>query len=329
MLLADDFPANYEFYQIFTMSKINRRKFVANTAASAAGWMLGNSIIPLFPASHEPCRDTAGVGSIMQEVLKYRKIDSHAHVFFNLKNSPEAEVEYAQRLGIDRLMISKFLPSNSKATPDAFRESNDITIKCMKRFPDRLIGTMVFNVRYQKETLEEIQRCVDAGMVGAGELYTQVKINDPLYYPIIEKFIDLKMIMMQHSIVGYSRAKRYASEPVSGSLPEDFVEIAKRYPEAMFQYAHIAGGVDWQYACKALVNSPNVYVDLSGSNNEAGMIDFALEHLGEDRLLFGCDGSFYQGVGHMFSAKLTENQKKKIFFENYNHILRKSGNHIA
>ena len=310
------------------MTKINRRKFVADSAASAAGLLLGSHLMGFATKKDEyPVTDIQS-RNIMKEVLKYRKIDSHAHVFFNFKNSPEAEVDFAERLGIDRLMISKFLPSNSKATPEVFRESNDIAIKCMKKYPARLIGTMVFNVTYQKESLDEIDRCVDAGMVGAGELYTQVKINDPLYYPIIEKFIDLKMIMMQHSIVGYSRVKRYASEPNSGSLPEDFVDIAKRYPEAMFQYAHIAGGIDWEYACKTLTNSPNVYVDLSGSNNVANMIDFAMKYIGEDRLLFGCDGSFYQGVGHMFSAKLTEAQRKKIFFENYNNILKKSGNNI-
>ena len=311
------------------MTKINRRNFVANTAASAAGLLLGGSFLSCSSTEKASAIAEFNNRDIIKEVMKYRKIDTHAHVFFNFKNSPEAEVDFAERLGIDRLMISKFLPSNSIATPEVFRESNDITIRCVKQHPERLIGAMVFNVKYQKESLEEIDRCVDAGMVGTGELYTQVKINDPLYYPIIEKFIDLKMIMMQHSIVGYSRVKRYAAEPISGSLPEDFVDIAKRYPEAMFQYAHIGGGIDWEYACKTLKNSPNVFVDVSGSNNVANMIDFAMKYLGEDRLFFGCDGSFYQGVGHMFSAKLTEVQRRKIFFENYNNILKKSGNQVS
>lgn len=312
------------------MLKINRRKFVSGTAASVSGLLLGNSLMGF--ASEEkllvPGVETKK-GNLMKEVMKYRKIDSHSHVFFTTVNSPDGEVDFAERLGIDRLMVSKFLPKFSKATPEAFRESNDMVIKCVKQYPDRLIGTMVFNAAYQKESLEEIDRCVDAGMVGAGELYTQVKINDPLYYPIIEKFIGLEMIIMQHSIVGYSRVKRYPSEPESGSLPEDFVDIAKRYPEAMFQYAHIGGGIDWEYACKTLKNSPNVYVDISGSNNEANMIDFAMKYIGEDRLLFGCDNSFYQGVGHVFSAKLTESQRRKIFFENYNNILKKSGNNVS
>lgn len=311
------------------MIKINRRKFVTNTAASAAGLVLGSRLMGFTSKEEARVSDTESrKKDLMREVIKYRKIDSHAHVFFNSMNSPEFELDFANRLGIDRLMISKFMSRASKATPEVFRESNDIAIKCMKQHPDKLIGTMVFNVTYQKESLEEIDRCVDAGMVGAGELYTQVKINDPLYYPIIEKFIDLKMIMMQHSIANYSQVKLFHREPKGGSLPEDFVDIAKRYPQAMFQYAHIGGGIDWEYACKALKDSPNVYVDVSGSNNVANMIDFAMKYIGEDRLLFGCDGSFYQGVGHMFSAKLTDAQRRKIFFENYNNILKKSGNNV-
>jgi predicted TIM-barrel fold metal-dependent hydrolase len=55
------------------------------------------------------------------------------------------------------------------------------------------------------------------------------------------------------------------------------------------------------------------------------MVDFAVEWLGEDRVFFGCDSSFYQGVGKILSSGLTEMQKRKIFYDNYNNILKKSG----
>jgi predicted TIM-barrel fold metal-dependent hydrolase len=50
-----------------------------------------------------------------------------------------------------------------------------------------------------------------------------------------------------------------------------------------------------------------------------------MKYIGEDRLVFGCDYGFYQGVGHMFSAKLTDAQRKKIFFENISKRLKKGG----
>jgi predicted TIM-barrel fold metal-dependent hydrolase len=70
-------------------------------------------------------------------------------------------------------------------TPEQFREYNDLTIKAIKKYPDHLLGGFVLNPTYKKEALEEIKRCTDAGMIGPGELYYRVKINDPLYYLII------------------------------------------------------------------------------------------------------------------------------------------------
>ncbi len=310
------------------MLNINRRKFVANTAASAAGILLGNGLMGFASKANSASSLTEDKKvNLMQQVMKYRKIDSHAHVYFT-DDSPGTQIAFADRLGIGKLMISRNMEPFSKGLPEEFRKCNDLVIRCMKQYPHRLIGMMVLNPTYRKESLEEIKRCVDAGMVGTGELYNHVKINDPLFYPIIEKFIDLKMIIHMHTAIGYSRVKLDPGEPKNISLPEDFVDIARRYPEAMFQFAHIGGGIDWEYACKTLKNSPNVYVDVSGSNNEANMIDFALKYLGEDRLLFGCDNSFYQGVGHIFSAKLTDAQRKKIFFENYSTILKKGGKNV-
>jgi predicted TIM-barrel fold metal-dependent hydrolase len=128
--------------------------------------------------------------------------------------------------------------------------------------------------------------------------------------------------------VGGKRTK-YGNIQPNASIPEDFAEAAGRYPEAMFQYAHTGGGGDWQYACKIIKDFPNIYVDTSGSNNEGTMIDYALRYLGEDRLLFGTDSSYYQGVGTILASKLNEVQKKKIFFENYNNILKRSGRNIS
>ena len=307
------------------MQKLNRRRFVANTAASAAGLMVG-SLLSGFTNHEDP--DSSFSESKkkdwMSEVLKYRKIDAHAHVDQD-NYKLEVNLDFADRLGIEKLMVSDFLRPHTEGLPDDFRTRNNFVIKCMKEHPGRFIGTVILNPRYQKESLEEIDRCRDAGMIGLGELYNQVKINDPLYYPIIEKCIDINWNIMMHSAIGYSRVKLDPNEPKNISLPEDFADIAKRYPEAMFQYAHIGGGIDWEYACKVLKDSPNVFLGTAGSNNEANMIDFAMKYVGEDRIVFGCDYSFYQGVGHVFSAKLTEAQRKKIFFENISKRLKKGG----
>ena len=162
------------------MLKINRRKFVANTVSSGAGLLLGSRLLGLSQKEDIMAEAGAKNAGLMQEVLKYRKIDSHAHVDEG-GYRPEVNLDFADRLGIDKLMISDFIRPHTEGTPDDFRTRNDFVIKCIKAHPDRFIGTVVLNPKYQKESLAEIDRCRDAGMIGLGELYNQTKINDPLY----------------------------------------------------------------------------------------------------------------------------------------------------
>jgi predicted TIM-barrel fold metal-dependent hydrolase len=301
---------------------MNRRKFFARAAVSASALAVGSHLM----AFSEKKGKKPGDGNLMKEVLKYRKIDSHAHVFFT-EDSPDTQIEFADRLGIEKLVISRPMAPGGAGKPEEFIKCNNLVLEAVKRYPDRFIGQPTINPTYPKESMEELKRCKDLGMVGL-KLYNHVKLNDPLFYPVIEKFIDWKMIILMHVGIGKSRVEFDSREPENVTIPEYFIDVSKRYPEAMFQLAHLGGGIDWLNACKAVKDLPNVFVDASGSNNAGGMFDFAMEYIGEDRLFFGCDNSFFQGVGTVLSANLTERQRQKIFFENYNNILRKAGRHV-
>jgi len=301
---------------------VTRRTFCSNTALSAAGLFLGANIkgtgVEMLPGS--------SAYDVMKEALRYRKIDSHTHIYLSPTVTPELLLDYADRLGIERLVISRPITSMEKTHKD-FADSNDLIIKAKKQYPDRFIAQFTLNPAFGKESLEEIKRCVDQGMVGL-KVYYQVKINDPLFYPVIEKMIDLKMIILMHACSALGRGgyrTEYGNLYPSESTPEDFIDVARRYPEAMLQFAHTGGGGDWEYECKALKDYPNIFVDVSGSNNEGNMIDYAVKYLGEDRLFYGSDNSYYQSVSNILSADLTEEQRKKIFFDNYNNMLGKGG----
>jgi predicted TIM-barrel fold metal-dependent hydrolase len=325
---------------------INRRKFIFNTALTTAGTLVAGKFTEAH-SHHKPLSEHSAETSmakaydIMAEVKKYRKLDAHVHP--NLasddmevqKKHAEVLYTYCERLNVDRLFLSNPVTKIINGVPDgsveAFVTHNNTVINMIKLHPDKFSGCFTFNPVHKKESLDEIKRCVDHGLVGA-KVYYQTKINDPAFYPLIEKMIDLKMIMLMHAEcqigVGGYRMKYNGNKPSNVSLPEDFVDIAKRYPEMMFQFAHIGGGGDWEYMCKTLANSPNVYVDCSGSNNEEHMIDFAVKTLGEDRIFFGSDNCYYQSVGKVLASNLTDAQKRKVFFENFNNILRKAGNHV-
>lgn len=306
---------------------ISRRKFIKSASIATAGIVLADK-----PETLKPVENSSTTSyNILKEASKYRKIDAHEHV--GLGGTIEYQIDMADRLGIEKLVVSKIISadSGSKATPEEFRACNDEVLKVMKKYPERYMGWCFINPVYGRESLEEINRCVGEGMIGL-KVYNQVKINDSLFYPVIEKMTYLKMIILMHAHCGLGvggKRTKYGNIQPNSSIPEDFAEAAERYPEALFQYAHTGGGGDWQYACKMLKDYRNVYIDTSGSNNEGSMVDYALDYFGEERLFFGTDSSYYQGIGTILSSKLSDIQKRKIFFENFNEVLKRSGNNIS
>lgn len=308
------------------MNPISRLSFIKNTAVSTADLLLGKpagGFVPEHAAVAAPY-------DVVQEILKYPKIDAYAHAYLQDAQA-KVQMAYADSLGIEKLFISVPIAKKMGETPEEIRAYNNLVLKAVKRHPDRLTGQLTINPVHQKASIEEIRRCIGEGMVGM-KIYNQVRISNPLFYPVIEKFIDYKMIIHVHGEsqlgVGGYRMKYDVKTTPEISLPEDFTAVAKRYPEALFQYAHIGGGSDWEYACKAFRNYPNIYVDTGGSNNEENMIAFAVKTLGEDRVLFGCDGAYFQGAGKIVAADLTPRQKQKVFFDNYNALLKRSGRNI-
>jgi predicted TIM-barrel fold metal-dependent hydrolase len=307
--------------------RINRRKFLSSTSISAAGLVLGSNVAGCTSRKDQPVSSY----DIMKEVMKYRKIDAHCHPESDLVK----QLEIADRMGIEKSQISMPVTNftgNEPEGPDQVRKNNDIVIDAVKKYPERFIGFFTLNPLFRKESLEEIKRCTDMGLIGY-KGYTQAKINDPVYYPIIEKLIDLKMVIFMHAfcqlgMAGY-RMKYDIGRFQYTTTPEDMADAAGRYPQATFHFAHIAGGGDWEYECKILKDYPNVYVDTGGSNNEENIIDFAIKHLGEDRIFFGTDNCYHHGVGKILASNTTDDQKRKIFFDNYTAVLKKGGRYGA
>lgn len=319
-------------------SKLNRRKFLRNGGAA----LIGASVSGIFcntPGeryhSNETGKRSAGTDDekfqpdgwkmMFEKAVQYRKIDAHNHVGFP-GLTPEAVNESCRRMGITKAACS--FPGGKN--PDEIRRNNDVILDAMKKFPDRILGQCYVNPTFKKESLEEIDRCMDKGMGMLGELYDAVKASDPLFYPVIEKCIDHKIPLMWHGVttLGNWRPGYTPTNPPNSSVPEDFVEIGKRYPEAMIICGHIGGGGNWEYVCRVLRDSPTIFVDTSGSITDDGMIDMAIKYIGVDRLLFATDINYETGVGKIMNANISDEDRQKIFFDNFNNLLKKRGNHV-
>ncbi|MGW8180137.1 MAG: amidohydrolase family protein, partial [bacterium] len=66
----------------------------------------------------------------MKEVKRHRKLDAHAHVGFD-PGDEETQIEFADRLGIEKLCISRPITNFSGTEPEGpeqVRECNDLIL---------------------------------------------------------------------------------------------------------------------------------------------------------------------------------------------------------
>jgi len=256
--------------------------------------------------------------------IRRPKIDTHCHVGA-LPNDASSDdlIACGDTLGVMEMWCSRPISGGRIASMDDIRQANDAVLHAMARHPDRIQGLCFVIPGYYGEALAEIERCLDAGMVGI-KLYNQYKICDPAVWPTIELAVERKIPILEHA--GYLSAPEHLEKQPLISHGADFAAASERYPDAILIHAHIGGGGDWEWTVRAMRNtSPNLYIDTSGSNLDDGQIEFAAAELGAERILFGSDGTMAGSVGKVLGARLTDAEKDLIFWGNAERILAAQG----
>lgn len=239
-------------------------------------------------------------------------INWHEHVWFDANGELdyarlEKTVEAANSTYMNKIVCS--LPVlKSDVPPELFKKCNNIVHKAMKMYPGIIEGMAFVNPGYEEESLEEIDRCInDLGMIGI-KLYNQFLISNPIVNKIIEKSIKLDIPILEHA-AKLSHGQELQPFTSHGT---HFAITAKRYPEAVIIRAHIGGGGDWQWCLKSIAPFPNIFIDISGSVCDEGMIEGAVKAFSAKRILFGTDMSFSSSIGKITGARISLEDKLEI-----------------
>lgn len=306
--------------------KLDRRDFLKSAAAGLGAAGLAATTSPVASAAGASTAQMVARGPVglPQNWRALRKFDVHNHVFLSGRrgNSDWTDVDHlieaASVLGIERLFCSRPITAGVMANIEAVREVNDTVIAAMRRHPRQIFGYCFVQPGTGAAALAEIDRCLDAGMIGI-KLYNQFKYTDPAVYPIAEKCIQRGIPFLGHSAF-LTDPKTLALQPKT-SHALDFCALSKRYPELILIMGHVNGGGDWEWAIKGLRECSNVYIDTSGSVLEDDTIEACVRHLGHQRVLFATDATMEGCVGKMLAAEITAEQREDIFWRNFQKIL--------
>jgi hypothetical protein len=222
-------------------------------------------------------------------------VDVHAHFLY--ARTPRADwrernvsrLTAGAKIGIS-VHVASILGSWGLTSPIYFPSPRDVTagndalLALQREHPDLIRGYSCVNPNYTAHARAEIIRCLDAGMIGI-KLAASRRADDRLLDSIAELARERRVPVLQH--IWQHRRRDWPGQEASDAA--ELGTLARRHPEVSFILAHIGGGGDWLHSLHAAREVPNVYVDLSGSGVDGGMLEACLESVGAQRLLWGTD----------------------------------------
>jgi uncharacterized protein len=237
-------------------------------------------------------------------------IEVHAHFLHarcgrkDWQERNASRLRAGERMGIS-VHIASILGTWGHTSPTYFPSPRDVTLgndemlALQHREGDRVRSYVTVNPNDTDHALSEIDRCLARGAIGI-KLAASRRADDPLLDPIAAEAARRGVPVLHH--IWQHRRRDWPGQEASDG-PE-LARLAARHAGVAFILAHIGGGGDWQHTLPAIADVPNVYVDLSGSGVDRGMLDRTVAAVGTSRLLWGSDLTMETGLAKLWALEV-------------------------
>ena len=213
-------------------------------------------------------------------------------------------------------------------TPDTCRRNNDYVMESVAKYPDRLKGFCCVD-SLNPDAAEEVERCLEAGLSGVGELafYScgidgECRLSlDPIMTLCRER--NVPILLHTNEEVGHL---------YPGKTPNTMIQIYEtisRFPNNIIVLAHWGGGLFFYNLLKKAVKETliNVYYDTAASPflYDSRIYQYAKELAGIDKVLLGTDYPLLKPERYrneMAEAGLSQEDMDRVCGENAGRLLQ-------
>ncbi len=246
--------------------------------------------------------------------------DLHCHLSGVDGRTPDERIarlmEYADRMGIERLVFFMGMQWSHEPSPDDFRRQNDEVMQALTHWHDRAFGFAYVSPQFVEASLAEIDRCIKNGPLVGIKLWVAKRCDDEALDAIIERAAALQAAIFQHT--WFKGTGNLPGE----STPVDLAELAARHPTVRLICGHTGG--DWERGIRAIRAHANVSIGTGGFDPTAGMMEMAVRELGPRRILYGSDiggRSFASQLAKVTGADIPEKTRRLILGQNLRRML--------
>jgi uncharacterized protein len=281
---------------------MNRREFLA------ASTILGTSTTAAFAVTPQ-AEDRIGIW------------DNHCHISgmagVTATERIDALLRIADRVGVERLCLhlGRHL-GGENPPPEQFCSDNDFVLEAMRHAKNRVLGYVYLNPNYLDVSLKEFDRCVVNGPMVGIKLWVAKKCSAAELDPIVKRAAEQKAVIYQHTWL------KVQGNQAGESTPMDVVELSRRHPGVKILCGHSGG--DWERGIRMIRSSPDILLEIAGSDPTSGFVEMAVRELGAERVVFGSDvsgRSFSSQIAKVMGAEIPDAAKRLILRDNLRGLL--------
>lgn len=247
--------------------------------------------------------------------------DNHCHISGVPGKTAAERIDYlvgiADRVGVERLCVHLGLHlGGENPSPEHLRRDNDFILEAVRHAKGRAVGYVYLNPNHLDFSLQEFDRCVKDGPMVGVKLWIAKRCSAPELDPIVRRAAEQKAVIYQHTWL------KVGGNQAGESTPHDMVELARRHPTVKLICGH-AGG-DWERGIRIIRSSPNVLLEIAGSDPTSGFVEMAVRELGAERVVFGSDvggRSFGSQIAKVAGAAIPDEARRLILRENLRGLL--------
>ncbi len=246
-------------------------------------------------------------------------IDLHAHLHFSptTQACTQTLLRTMDVYGIDKAYVSN-VDGGYYPTPEIVRRNNESVAELIRLHPDRFGGAVYVNPR-NSDAEDVLRRGFEDQGMSLVKLWVASRADDPCVDPVMEYAESIGVPVLFHTFKKVERV--IPTEPTGVQI----ASIARRHPHTKIIMAHF--GADAYDALPAIRDCPNVWCNYALSIFVGDAMDYAVETIGVDRIVYGSDMpgvSVPVNLGKVLTAGLTPVQRDKIFYQNARKLLDRS-----
>lgn len=263
-----------------------------------------------------------------KQLVDLRIWDTHYHGFLTGTEPIKQHQKmmfYVDRMGIERVVSVDI--GGTLQDPLDPKPHDKEQLRILNENKDKISGIIPIDPGFPEESCAKMEQWIGNGpsigikYVGGNKL--GITCDHANNDRIIKLAADMGAVIYIHTWIKVGGEPRHpgGANLKGESTPMHVAKLAQRFPHVQMICGHSGG--DWELGARAIRAYENVMFEFSGADPQSGSVDYAVNLLGADRIVWGGHGpsrSFATELSKVLDANISHNDRMKIFGANYRRL---------